>query len=125
MEMYYVSSLRGVLRHFLDQLGETDQSHWLYCQRSAVWSVCLQLNTTSDQACYTCGSEENTVHGDFLELVLAAFIGEEQWCSLHDTQVYRVYPLGKLNDFRTHTYKNARITLRNDDCFVRELTLRS
>ena len=40
MEMYYVSSLWCVPRHFFDQLGETDQSNCLFCQGSAVWLVC-------------------------------------------------------------------------------------
>ncbi len=32
-----------------------------------------------------------------------------QWCSLRDTQVYAVYPLGKVNDLRIPTLKSARI----------------
>ncbi len=30
-------------------------------------------------------------------------IAEKQWCSLRDTQVYAVYPLGKSKDFRIPT----------------------
>ncbi len=47
------------------------------------------------------------VHGDE-KLLPAAEVyvkvrGQTQWCSLRDTQVYAVYPLGKSKDFRIPT----------------------
>ncbi len=32
-----------------------------------------------------------------------AFVVAKQWCSLRDTQVYAVYPLGKVKDLRIPT----------------------
>ncbi len=41
----------------------------------------------------------------FIIILYTTFLYKDQWCSLRDTQVYAVYPLGKDKDLRIPTYK--------------------
>ncbi len=77
--------------------------------------VCLRLATIKDHSkmCSfevrkSCIQSQSEVFRPRSESLTASLMGT-QWCSLRDTQVYAVYPLGKVKDLRIPTSKSMRI----------------